>query len=65
MNLVFNGREYSGADQTPAGVRRLYRIATSTAGGRACAAGPTRWIVAGPLIGAGLLLAALGWLGVI
>ncbi len=65
MKIVFNGREYASVDEMPADVRRLYQIASATA---ACAAGVAangRWLVVGVLLGAGLVLGALAWLGVI
>jgi hypothetical protein len=66
--IVVNGEEYASVDEMPADVRRLYRIAQIASGSAAGAAGVavnSRWLVVGALLGAGLVLAALAWLGVI
>jgi len=66
--IVVNGKEYDNVSDMPADVRRLYQIAQVASGTAASTTGIAengRWLVVGALLGAGLVLAALAWLGVI
>ena len=68
--LVVNGKEYASLDEMPADLRRVYDIATKSGGSPVSLVttlGPaltpqTRWLLAGVLLGAGLMLAAVVWL---
>jgi len=65
--LTVNGKEYASLDELPADVRRLYDLATKTGSNRlalTASLGPGKmgWLVAGLVIGAGLVLFALGWM---
>jgi len=67
--LVVNGKEYGSLDDVPKDVRTLYDFATQGGTGRVSVGGveigtssQAAWLVAGVVLGAGLVLGVLLWI---
>jgi len=65
--IVVNGKQYGSLDELPPDVLRLYETATKNGGSRltlTASLGPGKvgWLLAGIVLGAGAVLAALSWL---
>ena len=64
---VVKGKQYGSLDDLPADVRRIYDVATKSGANRltlmaSLGPGKVGWLVAGIVLGAGLVLAALRWM---